>query len=123
MLASEMPAGSDIEQSACEAVVCLVSAPPVRARQIASTIVDERLAACVSIVPAAHSVYRWQGRVEHEEEALLVVKTLGAAVARLEALLRTIHPYENFELVALEVLDGSQSYLEWIGDCVSPAPD
>jgi periplasmic divalent cation tolerance protein len=100
-------------------VVCLVTAPPDRAREIAEALVERRLVACVNIVPLVHSVYRWQGAVEHDDEALLVVKTTRAAVAPLKDALGELHPYENFELVALAVADGAPAYLDWIADSVS----
>ena len=99
-------------------VVCLVTAPPDRAREIAEALVERRLVACVNVVPLVHSVYRWQGAVEHDDEALLVVKTTGAAVAALRDALGELHPYENFELVALAVQDGARAYLDWIADSV-----
>lgn len=97
-----------------DAVVCLITTPRAHARRIASAALDDKLAACVNIVPLVESLYRWEGKVEQDEEALLVVKTTREAVARLEDLLSRIHPYENFELVALDVVAGSQSYLAWI---------
>ena len=100
-------------------VVCLVTAPPDRAREIAEALVERRLVACVNVVPLVHSVYRWQGAVEHDDEALLVVKTTRAAVASLKDALGELHPYENFELVALVVQDGARAYLDWITDSVS----
>ena len=100
-------------------VVCLVTAPPDRAREIAEALVERRLVACVNVVPLVHSVYRWQGAVEHDDEALLVVKTTRAAVASLKDVLGELHPYENFELVALPVQDGARAYLDWIADSVS----
>jgi periplasmic divalent cation tolerance protein len=100
-------------------VVCLVTAPPDRAREIAEALVERRLVACVNVVPLVHSVYRWQGTVEHDDEALLVVKTTRAAVAPLKDALGELHPYENFELVALAVQDGAPAYLDWITDTVS----
>jgi periplasmic divalent cation tolerance protein len=100
-------------------VVCLVTAPPDRAREIAEALVERRLVACVNVVPLVHSVYRWQGTVEHDDEALLVVKTTRAAVAPLKDALGELHPYENFELVALAVQDGAPAYLDWIADTVS----
>lgn len=103
--------------------VCLVTTPTEKAREIAAAIVEGRLAACVNIVPLVASIYRWKGRVEHDEESLLVVKTTRAAVAPLTEALRAVHPYENFELVALDVEAGSPAYLEWIADSVSsPSP-
>jgi periplasmic divalent cation tolerance protein len=100
-------------------VVCLITTPPDRAREIAEALVERRLVACVNVVPLVHSVYRWQGAVEHDDEALLVVKTTRAAVASLKDALGELHPYENFELVALAVQDGAPAYLEWIADSVS----
>jgi periplasmic divalent cation tolerance protein len=102
-----------------EQVVCLVTAPPDRAREIADALVERGLAACVNIVPLVHSVYRWQGAVEHDDEALLVLKTTRAAVAPLAEALAELHPYENFELVALGVQDGAPAYLDWISGSVS----
>jgi periplasmic divalent cation tolerance protein len=102
-----------------DAVVCLITAPQGNARTIAGTIVERELAACVNIVPQVQSIYRWKGKLEEDEEALLVVKTTRMAVGRLEELLGTIHPYENFELVALDVVAGAPSYLEWIGESVA----
>jgi periplasmic divalent cation tolerance protein len=104
-----------------DAVVCLITTPQADARSIASTVIDKQLAACVNIVPLVHSLYRWEGRVEHDEEALLVVKTTRAATPRLDELLRAIHPYETFELIALDVVAGSHPYLEWIGSSVGLA--
>jgi periplasmic divalent cation tolerance protein len=102
-----------------DAVVCLVTAPQSNADALAEAAVERELAACVNVVPAVRSVYRWQGRVERDEEALLVLKTTRAAVAPLEELLRELHPYDTFEFVALDVASGSQPYLDWIADSVS----
>jgi periplasmic divalent cation tolerance protein len=101
-----------------QAVVCLVTAPPEQARAIADALVERELAACVNIVALVHSVYRWQGAVEHDDEALLVVKTTRAAVAPLTVALGELHPYENFELVALAVDGGAPAYLDWIAAAV-----
>lgn len=103
---------------ASEAVVCLITTPQADAGAIASSLIDEQLAACVNIVPLVHSLYMWEGRLEQNDEALLVVKTTRPAVARLDALLRTIHPYDTFELISLDIVAGSHPYLEWIGKSV-----
>lgn len=100
--------------------VCLVTTPPDQALAIAEALVERELAACVNIVAAAQSVYRWKGAVEHDEESLLVIKTTRDAVGALNDALRELHPYETFELVALDVAGGSPDYLAWIGDSVSP---
>lgn len=108
-------------QPPVDAVVCLVTAPQGNGRAIAATIVEREVAACVNIVPLVQSIYRWEGKVQEDGEALLLIKTTHAAVGRLERLLRTIHPYENFELLALDVTTGARSYLEWIGRSVDPS--
>ncbi len=101
-------------------VVCLVTTPPDQAVTIATALVERGLAACVNIVAAVQSVYRWEGAVEHDEESLLVIKTTRDAVAALNGALRELHPYETFELVALDVAGGSPDYLDWIGRSVAP---
>ena len=104
------------------AVVCLVTTPPEQARPIAQALVERELVACVNVVGGVQSVYRWKGEVEHDEEALLVIKTTREAVAALERALEELHPYETFELVALEVSGGAAAYLSWIGESVA-APE
>jgi periplasmic divalent cation tolerance protein len=101
-----------------EPVVCLVTTPPDQARPIAEAIVARELVACVNIVPLVHSVYRWEGKVEQDDESLLVIKTTREAVGALTDAVRDLHPYENFELVALDVAAGAPAYLEWIADSV-----
>jgi periplasmic divalent cation tolerance protein len=105
-----------------EAVVCLVTAPPDDAGRIATAMLEHGLAACVNIVEGARSLYRWEGKLQDEREALLIVKTTRAAVSPLEELLREIHPYDTFELLALTVYDGSGPYLQWISDSVAQLP-
>jgi periplasmic divalent cation tolerance protein len=104
---------------ATDALVCLVTAPPERAGPIAEALVGRELVACVNIVAGVRSVYRWKGAVEHDEEALLVLKTTRAALPALDAALGELHPYETFELVALDVAGGSAAYLGWIGESVT----
>ncbi len=103
-----------------DAVVCLVTTPPDQARPIAEALVGRQLVACVNIVASVGSVYRWKGAVEHDDEALLVMKTTRAAVPAIDAALGELHPYETFELVVLDVTGGSADYLTWIGASVAP---
>jgi periplasmic divalent cation tolerance protein len=105
-----------------EAVVCLITTPVADAERIAAATVERELAACASVVPLVRSIYRWEGEVCRDEEALLILKTTRGALPGLERLLDEIHPYDTFELVALDVAAGSSSYLEWIGASVSPRP-
>jgi periplasmic divalent cation tolerance protein len=81
---------------------------------LAATLVDERLAACVNVLPAMDSIYRWQGRVERDRERQVVIKTTAARVTALRERLLQLHPYEVPELLVLAVTDGAQSYLDWV---------
>jgi periplasmic divalent cation tolerance protein len=105
-----------------DAVACLITAPQADARSIAFSVIDKELAACVNVVPLVESLYWWEGKVARDEEALLIVKTTRSAVSRLDELLRTIHPYDNFELIAFDIVAGSHPYLEWIASSVQEAP-
>jgi periplasmic divalent cation tolerance protein len=84
------------------------------AEDIASTLVEARLAACVNLLPAVQSVYRWQGKVERTTEVTLLIKTTKRHYAALEAAIRAAHPYELPEVIALPVTTGLPSYLQWV---------
>ena len=116
-------AGADgVNDSADEdARVVLMTAPDQEvAQRIARTLVEERLAACVSLVPGVRSIYRWQGSVEDDAEILLLAKTGRARCAALAARVQALHPYELPEIVVLSVDGGSQRYLDWIVSESSP---
>jgi periplasmic divalent cation tolerance protein len=100
------------------AVVCLVTAPADGAEEIARAILEPRLAACVNIVPAVRSLYWWEGELRDDGEALLVIKTTSAQVEPIRAALDVAHPYDTFELVALDVSAGNPPYLRWITETV-----
>ena len=91
---------------------------PDTARDLATTLVSRRLAACVNILPGLTSVYGWQGQVETATELLLLIKTQADRYAALEFCIRQHHPYEVPEIVALPIGRGSQDYLDWIADWV-----
>lgn len=84
------------------------------ARMLAGRLVEERLAACVNILAACTSVYRWQGRVEAAQEVPLLIKTTAARYAALEAAIRAAHPYALPEIVALPIDRGLPDYLAWV---------
>ena len=90
------------------------------AERIARALVEERLAACVNIVPGITSIYRWKGAVEQEAELLLVIKTMAAQLDALKARLLELHPYELPEVVVLPIGGGHQAYLDWIAEQVGP---
>jgi periplasmic divalent cation tolerance protein len=105
-----------------DAVVLLVTAPSADvAAALARTLVEEGLAACGNVVPAVRSIYRWEGKIHDDAEALLVLKTERRLVAALKARLPELHPYQVPELLVVPVEDGLAPYLEWIGASLRPA--
>ena len=84
--------------------------------RLARTLVEERLAACVNILPAMTSVYRWKDGIEQDAEHQLVMKTTKARVPALWERLRELHPYEVPELIVVPIIDGNETYLTWIGE-------
>lgn len=103
-----------------DALVVLVSGPDRAALEtIAARLVEERLAACVNLIPAVTSVYRWEGDVRRDEEALALVKTTRPALGALRARIHELHPYDVPEVLAMPVEAGGAAYLAWIGECVA----
>jgi periplasmic divalent cation tolerance protein len=72
--------------------------------------------ALVNLLPVMESVYRWEGRVEHETERQLVIKTSRDRVVALWDRVRELHPYEIPEFLVLSVVDGNEAYLRWVGE-------
>ncbi len=98
-----------------DAIVVLVTAPgPDEAARIARAVVEERLAACGNVVPGVRSIYRWQGKIADDSEALLLLKTTRARLEALRARVLALHPYDVPEVLALPVEAGSAAYLAWI---------
>ena len=84
------------------------------AESLAQTLVERRLAACVNILSPCRSVYRWQGAIEAADEVPVLIKTVQARYAELEAAIRERHPYELPEIIALPVTAGLSGYLAWV---------
>ncbi len=84
------------------------------ARQIAENLINEKLAACVNIMPAGLSVYRWQGKVESAEENLLLIKTHEDKYPEVETMIQKLHPYELPEIIAVPITRGLPDYLSWL---------
>jgi periplasmic divalent cation tolerance protein len=89
------------------------------ARKIAQHLMEHQLAACVNILPGMESIYRWQGRVESAREWLLLIKTTAEKFPAVRDAIRQVHSYELPECMAIAIEDGSEKYLQWIGDCVA----
>ncbi|AAF11840.1 MULTISPECIES: divalent-cation tolerance protein CutA [Deinococcus] len=99
-------------------LVVLVTLPPERAQELARTLVTERLAGCVNILPGIQSIYRWDGEVAEDPESLLLIKTVGEQYPALEARIKSLHPYEVPEIVALPFDRASPEFQSWLRDSV-----
>lgn len=98
-----------------DALVVLVTAPDAEtAARLARTLVEEKLAACGNVVPAVRSIYRWEGKLCDEQEALLVLKAPAQRFPELRDRILALHPYQLPEVIALRVEEGSEGYLAWI---------
>jgi periplasmic divalent cation tolerance protein len=86
----------------------------------AATLIQERLAACVNVLPGVRSIYTWQGKIERADERQLLIKTRTDVVHKLESRLKELHRYEIPEFLVLPVLDGSREYLAWIAESTNP---
>jgi periplasmic divalent cation tolerance protein len=88
------------------------------ASAIATAVLEERLAACVNQLPGIKSLYRWEGRIEDDEELLLLIKTTSQLFPALEEMIRDLHPYDVPEIIGLPLTVGSKDYLAWIRNSV-----
>jgi periplasmic divalent cation tolerance protein len=94
---------------------------------LARALVERRVAACVTVLSPATSFYRWEGRLQQEQETPLVIKSTTDAYPELERVIREMHPYELPEIIALPVERGLEAYLGWVAaECkphAQPGPD
>ena len=98
-----------------DAKIVLVTAPNnERTYAMAAELVSSGLAACVNIIPSVTSIYRWKAKIESEQEALLIIKTLSRQLKELEAKLLDLHPYETPEFIAIEPSSVNEKYLNWL---------
>jgi len=91
------------------------------ALKIAHALIERKLAACINILADCTSVYRWRGKLETAIEVPLIIKTRSAIYDDVEAAIRSLHPYELPEIVAVSLTDGSRPYLDWLAaETVAP---
>lgn len=107
------------QQETCYCLVLCTCSTLNEARHISKTIVEERLAACVNLIPAVESFYRWQGVLQEESERLLLIKTYTTLFEALKLRICQLHSYETPEVVALPLVMGSRSYFDWIDECLA----
>ena len=101
-----------------ELLVFVTTATGDDAASIAEALVSERLAACVNILGAIESVYRWEGEIKRDREALMIIKTTAERYQALELRVKNLHSYSTPEIVALKIELGSEDYLTWLRDSV-----
>jgi periplasmic divalent cation tolerance protein len=101
-------------------IAVFITAPDKEeASRLADMLVERKLAACVQILPAMESVYRWQGKIERQTEMLLIAKTLATKFTELEREVRAIHSYETPEIVAVALTALSEPYRQWLDASVT----
>ncbi len=93
------------------------------AESIANALVEQRLAACVQIVPQVKSIYRWQGKIEHAEEWLCLIKTQRSLLPKVEAEICRLHAYDCPEVIAVAIEAGSEAYLKWLDEQLTAHSD
>ena len=86
---------------------------------VADALVAERLAACVNIVPAVESVYWWEGKINRDSEALMIIKTTDERYPDLERRVKELHSYSTPEVIAVRIEQGSEQYLKWLRDAIA----
>lgn len=93
-----------------------------QAKAIGRTLVEERLAACVNILPQMHAIYPWNGAIETADEAVLIVKTTDILTDRATARIKELHSYDVPCVLSLQVLKGNPGYLSWLYENTAPLP-
>lgn len=102
-----------------DAIVVFVTAPsPRKAEEIATVLVNERLAACGNILPGIRSIYRWEGKLHESTEVLVMLKTQAELFEKLRARVKEVHSYDVPEIVSVRIEAGHSPYLDWIRDSV-----
>jgi len=99
-------------------IVLVTAAGAEEAEKIADALVGQKLAACVNIVPAVKSLYRWEGKICRDDEVLLVIKSTRVLFPRIQETVKALHSYEIPEMIALPIMDGSEKYLDWLKESV-----
>jgi periplasmic divalent cation tolerance protein len=96
------------------ALVLVTTGSQEEAERMARALVDSSLAACVNVVPGLRSIYRWEGKIWDEGEFLLFIKTRMALFRQVEGTIKEIHSYELPEIIAIPIIQGSETYLNWL---------
>ena len=97
-----------------DVLLVLVSCPPGKVDGIALDLIEAGLAACINVVPLVKSVYRWQGKVQQDNESLMLIKCAANIYSALQARILELHPYELPEIITVSVSGGLPAYLDWV---------
>jgi periplasmic divalent cation tolerance protein len=107
-----------LESTSSVRIVVTTVVSPEEGVRMGRALVEERLAACATILPGAHSIFRWQGQIDSSAETVLLLKTESDRLAVLEARLHELHSYQTPEFLVLDVESGSHGYLAWLHACL-----
>ena len=94
--------------------VVFCTTPTEKAEEIADKILESKLVACVNIIDTVKSKYWWEGKIQTDEESLLIIKTKVELIEKLIIKIKEVHPYEVPEIISFEIKEGSTEYLDWI---------
>jgi periplasmic divalent cation tolerance protein len=104
-----------------EFVIVLTTLPAdADAGAFAHALVEDRLAACVNLLPVMESIYRWEGRIDHDSERQMFIKTSRERILPLWERVRALHPYDVPEFIVVPIVDGNAAYLKWLGESTTP---
>ncbi len=107
-----------LESTSSARIVMTTVVSPEEATRLGRTLVEERLAACATLLPPIHSIYRWHDQIESSSETLLLLKTEDDQLPALESRLQELHSYQTPEFLVLAIEAGSHTYLHWLRSCL-----
>ncbi len=99
-------------------IVFMTAPNKQEAVKIVRTLLEERLIACANILDSVHSLFRWKGKIEEEKEVLVLMKSQKSLFKKLSKRVTELHSYDVPEILALPIVEGSQSYLDWMKACL-----
>ena len=112
---------SEVQSPKSDYIVFFITASsPEEGERLARALLEERLAACVNLVPAVRSFFWWEGKVQEEGEVLLIGKGRADLFPKVQDLVRALHSYTVPEIIAVPITSGSPDYLHWIDETISP---
>lgn len=101
-------------EEASKIVVLITTGSVEEAHNVANLLLNQRVVACVNIIPGVDSVFWWEGKLDSEQESLLIAKTKASLLTEIIKLVKSVHSYEVPEVIALPVIGGNEDYLDWI---------